>query len=143
MKNLKKKTDRTTVVLSEHDYRLIKRYVQQAPAGEGLALEHEIERAIIVQKYAFPPHTVALNSRVSVEEEVSKKVLEFTIVAPVEANAAERRISVLSPLGTALIGFRRGELVEWRMPGGMRKFRILEVENTGHQSTDEVTQAAA
>jgi regulator of nucleoside diphosphate kinase len=143
MKSIKKKKDRNPVVITEQDYRLIKRYVQQAPAGEGLALEHELERAVIVHKYAFPPHTVGLNSRVSVEEQASKKSFELTIVAPGNADASKRKISVLSPLGTALIGFRKGEEVEWRMPGGMRKFVILDVVNEESLTRDEMTQAAA
>lgn len=143
MKSLKKKKERTPVVITEQDYRLIKRFVQQAPAGEGLALEHELERAVVVHKYAFPPHTVALNSRVRVEEQASKKVFELTIVAPGQADASKRRISVLSPLGTALIGFRKGEEVEWRMPGGLRKFRILDVMNEESLTEDEIRQAAA
>ncbi len=143
MKKLLKKKERNPVVITEHDYRLIKRYITQAPAGEGLALEHELERAVVVHKYAFPPHTVAMNSKVSVQELASKKSFELTIVAPLQANASKRMISVLSPLGTALIGFRKGEEVEWRMPGGMRKFLILEVENAEDIQEQEMTQAAA
>jgi regulator of nucleoside diphosphate kinase len=126
---LNKNKELNTVVLSEQDYRLMKRFVAQAPAGEGLALEHELERAVIVHKYAFPAHTVALNSNVRIEELSSNKTFDLTIVAPALANATEKRISVLSPLGTALIGFRKGEEVEWKMPGGKRKFRILDVIN--------------
>ncbi|MBS1615283.1 MAG: GreA/GreB family elongation factor [Bacteroidetes bacterium] len=143
MKKMLKKKERNPVIITEHDYRLIKRYITQAPAGEGLALEHELERAIIVHKYAFPPHTVAMNSRVSVQEMASKKSFELTIVAPHQADASKRMISILSPLGTALIGFRKGQEVEWRMPGGMRKFLILEVENTDEIHAEEPTQAAA
>lgn len=143
MKSTKKKKERNPVVITEHDYRLIKRYIQQAPAGEGLALEHELERAVVVHKYAFPAHTVALNSRVSVQEQSSKKVFDLTIVAPEHADASKKKVSILSPLGTALIGFRKGEEVEWRMPAGLRKFLILEVTNDEILRKDEMTPVAA
>jgi regulator of nucleoside diphosphate kinase len=55
---------------------------------------------------------------------------EFTyqIVLPKDADISENRISVLAPIGTALLGFRAGNSVEWRVPSGMRRLRILDVE---------------
>ena len=52
---------------------------------------------------------------------------EITLVYPHEAEAASGRISVLAPLGTALLGYREGDEVEWLMPGGMRRLRIESV----------------
>lgn len=48
---------------------------------------------------------------------------------PVRADISKGLVSVLSPMGTALIGFREGESVSWQMPGGLKHFRILRVNN--------------
>jgi regulator of nucleoside diphosphate kinase len=53
---------------------------------------------------------------------------ELTLVGPAEANVSARRISVLAPLGTALLGYREGDEVEWLMPGGVRRLRIESVQ---------------
>jgi regulator of nucleoside diphosphate kinase len=55
---------------------------------------------------------------------------EFTyqIVFPKDADISENRISVLAPIGTALLGYRTGNSVEWRVPLGTRRLRILDVE---------------
>jgi regulator of nucleoside diphosphate kinase len=57
--------------------------------------------------------------------------MELMIVLPDKANIKERKISIMSPVGTALIGFRQGENVKWQVPSGRKTFTILEVNNAG------------
>ena len=59
------------------------------------------------------------------------------IVLPDKADIKERKISILSPIGTALIGFRQGENIRWQVPSGKKTFTILEVNNAkkGQEST--------
>lgn len=54
---------------------------------------------------------------------------EVTLVYPHEALPAEGKVSVLAPLGTALLGYRQGDEVEWLMPGGIRRLRIENVRS--------------
>ena len=77
----------------------------------------------------LPDDVVRLNSEVQVKEESSGKVLELTVVTPDKADIKSRRISILSPIGTALLGFRQGQKVKWQVPAGLKTFRILEVRN--------------
>ncbi|WP_379992326.1 GreA/GreB family elongation factor [Dyadobacter subterraneus] len=92
-----------------------------------MTLSYELNRAIIVENNELPEDSIRLNSRVRVRELVSNKELEFSIVMPAFANIKDQKISVLTPMGAAIIGLCKGEKVEWKMPAGMKKFEILDV----------------
>ena len=72
---------------------------------------------------------VRLGSRVKVRDIATNALLEIMIVTPDQANWKEKKISVLSPLGTALIGFCTGVSVKWQVPAGEKLFLIEEVNN--------------
>jgi regulator of nucleoside diphosphate kinase len=90
-------------------------------------LEMELERARIAALDEVPHSVIAIDSRVGVLDLVSGERRELTLVLPRESDAARGRISVLAPLGTALLGYRVGDEVEWQMPGGWRRMRIESV----------------
>jgi regulator of nucleoside diphosphate kinase len=58
----------------------------------------------------------------------SGREIAYEIVFPPDANVANNRISVLAPIGTGLLGCSVGTTVEWRVPSGLRRLRILEIE---------------
>lgn len=119
------------VVVTEEDYSLLRPYMDRMPDKESeMSLAYELKRAVIVKKDAFPPHAIRLNSKVSVQDLDTDKIHEFTIVMPEHANIKEHKISVLTPMGTALIGFRKAEEVQWKVPAGMKRFKILDVVNS-------------
>jgi regulator of nucleoside diphosphate kinase len=72
---------------------------------------------------------VRLNSTVVIREEKENKVMELTVVTPEKANIKQKLISVMSPIGTALIGFRKGQQIKWKVPAGKKTFTIMEVQN--------------
>ena len=92
-------------------------------------LKAELRRATIVSKDSFPSDVVRLNSKVTIKEEDKDETMELMVVTPDKANIKEKKISVLAPIGTALIGFRQGQKIKWQVPGGKRTFTILEVTN--------------
>ena len=121
------------VVLTEEDYQLLKPYVDKLPdRDEEMSLANELKRAVIVTKDAFPKHGIKLNSRVSILDLDTDKIKEFTIVMPEHADIKQNRISVLTPVGAALIGLRKAEEVKWKVPAGLKRFRILDVVNMPH-----------
>ncbi len=125
---MKRSNEPNPVIMTEEDYNLLKPLARQAPVvREEMSLQHELERAIIVKQDALPPHTVRLNSKVTVVNIETQRLLDFTIVLPEHADIDRNKISVISPLGTALIGFRKGEEITWEVPGGLKRFRILDV----------------
>jgi regulator of nucleoside diphosphate kinase len=90
-------------------------------------LQSELDRAVVLAADEVPAAVVTIGSMVRVVDLDSGKRSVLTLVLPHEADVAERRISVLAPLGTALLGFRAGDDVEWVMPGGTRRLHIEHV----------------
>ena len=90
-------------------------------------LEHELDRARVVEGQLLPGDRVAVNSTVRVRDLDSDVAHSYTLVWPSQADAAKRQISVLAPMGTALLGCRAGDRVEWQMPGGLVRLLIEEV----------------
>ncbi|WP_298732893.1 GreA/GreB family elongation factor [uncultured Chitinophaga sp.] len=118
------------VVITREDYEMLKPLIERrADKLEEMSLGHELSRAIVVNKDALPPFTVRLNSKVTVLNQETQRVMEFTIVMPEQADMGQKKVSILSPMGTALIGFRKGEEVLWQVPAGLKRFRILDVVN--------------
>ncbi|WEK33632.1 MAG: GreA/GreB family elongation factor [Candidatus Pseudobacter hemicellulosilyticus] len=122
--------EQNPVIITQEDYNLLKPYIDKMNgASNEMSLSHELHRAVIVKKEAFPMHAVRLNSKVTIMDEDSGKTKAFTIVMPEFADMRQQKVSVLTPMGTALIGFRQGEEVMWQVPAGLKRFRILEVIN--------------
>jgi regulator of nucleoside diphosphate kinase len=90
-------------------------------------LAMELERARIASFDEVPENVITIHSHVQVLDLVSGERRELTLVLPTESDAGAGRISVLAPLGTALLGYRAGDDVEWQMPGGLRRMRIESV----------------
>jgi regulator of nucleoside diphosphate kinase len=116
------------VVISQSDIVTLKRLAATG-AQTSAELKNEIDRAIVVQDAAFPANTVKINSEVEVLNLDTGKTKRFKIVLPESANINEKKISVLSPMGTALIGFREGETVQWKMPRSVVHLKITSVTN--------------
>jgi regulator of nucleoside diphosphate kinase len=91
------------------------------------ALEAELERARIVPAGQVPDDVVTMNSLVRLLDLDSKEVEEYELVYPADADMAAHRISVLAPVGTAILGYRRGDLIEWPVPAGLRRLRVESV----------------
>ena len=116
------------VIITQEDYDLLKPYFTKSKnPGNEMSLSAELSRAIIIKDDAFPSHAIRLNSTVWIKDETTGEVTELTIVLPQHADIKQRRVSVLTPIAAALIGFRKGETVQWEVPAGLKSFRITEV----------------
>jgi len=109
------------------------------PSNEDAAdrLHGELVRATVLPAREVPSDLVTMNSRVSYRDESAGVRREVTLVYPDAADSSARRVSVLSPLGSALLGLRVGQAIEWPLPNGNRKrYRVLAVpyqpEACGH-----------
>ena len=91
------------------------------------ALENELDRARIVAPEAIPADVITMNSRAELVDLDTGERMEFTLVFPIEANIAEGKISVLAPLGTAMLGYRVGDEFEWTVPYGLRRLKVTSV----------------
>jgi regulator of nucleoside diphosphate kinase len=94
------------------------------------ALAEELENADVVEPDAVPPDVVTMRSRVQVLDMVKGDQATWTLCYPTEADVNAGKLSVLAPIGTALLGYREGDVVEWPVPGGVR---VLKIEKLLHQ----------
>ena len=91
------------------------------------SLRAELERAKIIASESIAGDVVTMNSTVRVRERDTRRTTTFTLVFPEFSNPAANRISVIAPLGSALLGYRTGDRVSFRVPGGLRECEIEEV----------------
>ena len=97
-------------------------------------LRAELERAIVVARDAIPADVVTMYSTVRYRDEHADVSREVQIVYPEEADIARARISVLAPVGAALLGLATGQAIDWPFPGG--EIRRLRVEAVLSQRDD-------
>lgn len=110
------------LIVTETDFALLRRIVPHE------ALEHELGRAIVVSEEAVPEDVVTMNSRVLYVDETTSERRFVTIMFPDEADAGAGRISVLAPVGSALLGLSIGQAIEWPFPDGTtRRLRVEDV----------------
>lgn len=90
-------------------------------------LAEELLRAEIVDPLKIPRDVVTMNSLVKFRDTDSGEIYMYSIVYPANADFENGRISVLAPIGMALLGYRVGDLVKWPVPAGMRRLKVEEV----------------
>jgi len=122
-----------TIVITSQDLERLRELIQHSRKSRAedhanlLALEQELNQAQVIEPGAIPPDVVTMNSTVVVRVEGSRRAQTWTIVYPENADMDEDRVSVLAPLGTALLGYRVGDTIEWDVPAGRRRYRITKV----------------
>jgi regulator of nucleoside diphosphate kinase len=98
------------------------------PVPTGLdQLEEELARCAEVSQETVPADVVTMNSRVTLKDLTSGKEITCTLVFPEDADSTEGRISVLAPLGMAILGYQVGDKVSWQMPSGVHELQIEAV----------------
>jgi regulator of nucleoside diphosphate kinase len=90
-------------------------------------LHDSLTRAIVVAPGEVPENVVTMNSRVSVRVPETEEQMEYTLVYPEKADYRKGLISILAPLGAALIGSRIGEVISWEVPKGRKNLEIREI----------------
>jgi regulator of nucleoside diphosphate kinase len=90
-------------------------------------LRAELDRADVVPPAAVPRDVVTMNSKVTLRDLVTDEAETFVLVYPERADIANKRLSVLAPVGTAILGQRVGDVLRWRVPQGWRKFKVVRV----------------
>jgi regulator of nucleoside diphosphate kinase len=106
---------------------LLNAALRTGPSAALEKLRGELDRATLLDPAAIPADIVTMGSRVQIEDLGTNEVEEYLLVYPDQANIAEGRLSVLAPVGTALLGFRAGAIVDWPTPGGIRRLRLHRV----------------
>lgn len=120
------------LILSREDYDLFSRFVNNHSLAKNYTikkLSRELESAIIVERENLPNEVIRLNSEVKLNIKPENRFLSVKLVMPSSSDIKKNSISIFSPLGAALIGYQKGDTVDWEVPAGMKTFQILEVDN--------------
>jgi len=124
---------RRQILITEDDMTRLKdllrrgRVAMRRDQGHLEELEQELERAELGAAGEIPRDLVTMHSTARIRDLATGARHVYTVVFPSEADLATRRISVLAPVGTALIGYRAGDVIEWATPGGTRRLQIEAV----------------
>jgi len=90
-------------------------------------LEHLLKRAIVVSSDAVPAETITMNTEVLLCDDATGERRVVRVVYPADADASQGLISVLQPLGTALLGASVGQVIDCRLAGGPRGLRVDKI----------------
>jgi regulator of nucleoside diphosphate kinase len=90
-------------------------------------LQSELNVAHVVDPSEVPCDVITMNSTVRLRDLKTKETEMFTLVYPNQANIAEGKLSILAPLGTAILGYRVGDVVRWQVPSGVGRWRVEEL----------------
>jgi regulator of nucleoside diphosphate kinase len=128
-----KKTPQNKVLILNDDYALLNACVKNTKLvnlkepQHTRSLSEELQRAEVVDADKFPEDVVRLNAMVNIKDLCSGTETQLRIVLPEFADMKQKKVSVLAPMGTALIGLQKGQRFTWQMQGGIKCFLILDV----------------
>ena len=129
----KKSKQPVSIFITEPDYHRLSGLIEITRERNGVdkeylnKLEAELDRAEIVDREDIPGDVITMRSKVRLKDLVSGESNTYSLVFPTEADFAEGKISVLAPIGTAILGYRKGDTIEWSVPSGLRKLKVEEV----------------
>jgi regulator of nucleoside diphosphate kinase len=122
-----------TIYITEPDYRRLTGLIEITRDRNGVdgeylnTLEAELERAEVVDPKRIPANVITMRSKVRLKDLVSGEAKIYSLVFPTEANVSDGKISVLAPIGTAILGYKLGDSIEWPVPSGVRKLKVDEI----------------
>ena len=100
-------------------------------------LAQEIEKASVVQPEEIPSDVITLNSTARLVDRETNEEMVYTLVFPEDADTSQGKISILAPIGTAMLGYKAGDTFEWDTPGGKRTIRVKEILYQPEAAGDE------
>ena len=119
------------VIITELDQTRLKKLIsEETHHGMGtdqttLELENEINRAQVVDSHKVPREVITMNSKVLLD--LGEEELEVSLVYPSEADLVSNKLSVLSPIGTAILGYKEGDFIQWKVPSGVAEIHVKKV----------------
>lgn len=118
---------RAELVITDHDLHRLLPLLEQNDTAASELLDGELHRATIVEQRRVPPDVVTMNSEVVYEDFATGARRTVRIVYPKDADANRGWISVLAPIGSALLGLKVGQEIEWQLPTGSRRVFVVEI----------------
>lgn len=126
-----------SIYVTDQDFQRLTSLISQMPSELTETLEQELGRAHIVAQKEIPQNIVTMNSLIKFVDSNTHQESTLTLVYPQEANLAENKVSILAPVGIALLGLSVGQSIDWKMPNGkIKNLTVTEVlyqpEASGH-----------
>lgn len=121
------------LLITDDDLKRLNDLIEEAryrePRGNAYldSLEGELVAARVVAPSAVPPDVVTMNSTVHLLDIDTEERIVFTLVFPEEADMENSKVSVLAPIGTAVLGYRAGDTLSWQVPDGVRRLKVVEI----------------
>lgn len=128
-------TDHAIVITDQDLHRLLP-ILEQSDEPETALLDWELHRARIVEQRRVSPDVITMNSEVVYEDFATGVRRTVRIVYPRDADASRGWISVLAPIGSALLGLKVGQQIEWQLPSGPRRVFVVEIRYQPEASGD-------
>ncbi len=131
-----------TIYISSEDYRALSKIVNDLIQSGGKVypgiqkLKQELDRAEVLDAAAIPAGTVTLNSLVQLRDMDTGEIEEWILTMPEHADPDQKRISILAPIGTGILGFSEGDEIEWETPGGVRDLKVEKVQHGAFTAPD-------
>ncbi len=124
------------IVITDADLERLLRLLEQHGDAIADSLDAELHRAVVVDRRDVPPDVVTMNSEVVYEDVATGARRAVRVVYPQDADVAAGRVSILAPIGAALLGLRVGQEIDWEVPSGRKRIRVAELryqpEAAGH-----------
>lgn len=124
---------RRTIFITDYDKQRLEELVAVAEdfGNDGRkdlsTLRGELARANVLPCKDIPPDVVTMNSKVRLRDMETSEEMTYALVFPKDSDFAAGAVSVLAPVGTAILGYSKGSVIEWPVPDGTRRLRIEEI----------------
>jgi regulator of nucleoside diphosphate kinase len=123
----------TGIHITKPDYERLSALIEKTREADRMdrenlkKLEAELDRAEIVDAKDISRKVITMRSTVRLKDLVSGEANTYSLVFPSEADFSHGKISVLAPIGTAILGYKSGDTIEWPVPSGVRKLKIDKI----------------
>jgi regulator of nucleoside diphosphate kinase len=123
---------RDRIYITGADCEELRRLIARRRGGSSVDLEYldfieqELDRAEIVERKAIPRDVITMNSEVRLKDLDSGEIKAYRLIFPTQSRT-DNSVSVLAPIGTAMLGYRKGAIIKWPVPKGVRRLKVLEV----------------
>jgi len=124
---------RKDIYITQFDLERMQKVLRELPEKKHVTdfsvqeLKDELNRGIVVSPKEVPENVITMNSRVLLRDVDSGKEMTCWLVFPDKVGAVKNPVSILSPLGTAMIGYKVGDVFEWEGPSGTKKIEVLDI----------------
>jgi regulator of nucleoside diphosphate kinase len=121
------------IYITEVDKKRLQKLIDEAKEFEAghkeylLNLEHELNRAQVVSSEKIPNDVITMNSKVVLKDLDSGEEMIYSLVYPTDADLSADKISILAPVGTAILGYRLGDIIHWPVPGGIVRLEVVNL----------------